>query len=152
MRLGFSIGTLGPVAAGPDEQLRLAREAERLGYESLWASEGYGADPATTLAWLAAGTGRIELGSGIIQISGRTAVATAMAAATIDRLSGGRFRLGLGVSGPQVTEGGTGAATSGPWPTCATTCGSSVPRWPGSPCATPGPPWSCPCRTAAARR
>ncbi|WP_307832567.1 LLM class F420-dependent oxidoreductase [Planomonospora sp. ID91781] len=105
VRLGFSIGTLGPVASAPDEHLKLVAEAERLGYESVWASEGYGADPATTLAWLAAGTERVELGSGIIQISGRTAVATAMAAATIDRLSGGRFRLGLGTSGPQVTEG-----------------------------------------------
>ncbi|MCK2217017.1 LLM class F420-dependent oxidoreductase [Actinomadura sp. ATCC 31491] len=105
MRLGFSIGTLGPVAAGPDAQLMLAREAERLGYDSVWASEGYGADPATTLAWLAAGTERIGLGSGVIQVTGRTAISAAMAAATIDRVSGGRFLLGLGVSGPQVAEG-----------------------------------------------
>ncbi|MEV0584408.1 LLM class flavin-dependent oxidoreductase [Nonomuraea sp. NPDC050310] len=105
MRLGFSIGTLGPVAASPDDQLRLVKEAERLGYASVWAAEGYGADPVTTMAWLAAGTTRIELGTGVVQITGRSAVATAMAAATVDRYSQGRFRLGLGVSGPQVTEG-----------------------------------------------
>ncbi|MGW4471742.1 LLM class F420-dependent oxidoreductase [Nonomuraea sp. NPDC004354] len=105
MRLGLSIGTLGPAAADPRTQLALVREAERLGYDSAWAAEGYGADPATTLAWLAAGTERIALGSGVIQMSSRTAVATAMAAATIDRVSGGRFLLGLGASGPQVAEG-----------------------------------------------
>ncbi|WP_336206825.1 LLM class F420-dependent oxidoreductase [Nonomuraea sp. LPB2021202275-12-8] len=105
MRLGFSIGTLGPVAATHDAQLRLVREAERLGYDSVWASEGYGVDPATTMAWLAAGTERINLGTGVMQVSGRTAISAAMAAATIDRLSGGRFLLGLGASGPQVAEG-----------------------------------------------
>ncbi|SDH70123.1 LLM class F420-dependent oxidoreductase [Nonomuraea jiangxiensis] len=105
MRLGFSIGTLGPVAATHDAQLTLVREAERLGYDSVWASEGYGVDPATTLAWLAAGTERIGLGSGVIQVTGRTAISTAMAATTIDRVSGGRFLLGLGASGPQVAEG-----------------------------------------------
>lgn len=105
MRLGFSIGTLGPAAADPDAQLALVREAERLGYDSAWASEGYGVDPATTLAWLAAGTERINLGSGVLQVSGRTAIAAAMAATTIDRVSGGRFLLGLGASGPQVSEG-----------------------------------------------
>lgn len=105
MRLGFSIGTLGPVAATHEAQLTLVREAERLGYDSVWASEGYGVDPATTMAWLAAGTERIGLGTGVLQVSGRTAISTAMAAATIDRLSGGRFLLGLGTSGPQVAEG-----------------------------------------------
>lgn len=105
MRLGFSIGTLGPAAADHDAQLALVREAERLGYDSVWASEGYGVDPATTLAWLAAGTERINLGSGVLQVSGRTAIAAAMAATTVDRVSGGRFLLGLGASGPQVSEG-----------------------------------------------
>ncbi|SEH02590.1 probable F420-dependent oxidoreductase, Rv3520c family [Nonomuraea solani] len=105
MRLGFSIGTLGPVAATHEAQLTLVREAERLGYDSVWASEGYGVDPATTLAWLAAGTERIGLGSGVIQVTGRTAISAAMAATTIDRVSGGRFLLGLGASGPQVAEG-----------------------------------------------
>ncbi|MFG2074626.1 LLM class F420-dependent oxidoreductase [Nonomuraea maritima] len=105
MRLGFSIGTLGPAAADHDAQLALVREAERLGYDSVWASEGYGVDPATTLAWLAAGTERINLGSGVLQVSGRTAISAAMAATTVDRVSGGRFLLGLGASGPQVSEG-----------------------------------------------
>ncbi|WP_113699082.1 LLM class flavin-dependent oxidoreductase [Nonomuraea lactucae] len=105
MRLGFSIGTLGPVAATHEAQLELVREAERLGFDSVWASEGYGVDPSATLAWLAAGTERIGLGTGVLQVSGRTAIAAAMAAATIDRLSGGRFLLGLGASGPQVAEG-----------------------------------------------
>lgn len=105
MRLGFSIGTLGPAAATPEAQLRLVREAERLGYDSAWASEGYGADPVTTLAWMAAGTERIRLGTGVLQVTGRTAIATAMAAATVDRLSDGRFLLGVGASGPQVAEG-----------------------------------------------
>ncbi|MEV4088722.1 LLM class flavin-dependent oxidoreductase, partial [Nonomuraea fuscirosea] len=105
MRLGFSLGTLGPVAATHEAQLTLTREAERLGYDSVWASEGYGVDPATTLAWLAAGTERIGLGTGVIQVTGRTAISAAMAATTIDRVSGGRFLLGLGASGPQVAEG-----------------------------------------------
>ncbi|SDK64697.1 probable F420-dependent oxidoreductase, Rv3520c family [Nonomuraea maritima] len=105
MRLGFSIGTLGPAAADHGAQLALVREAERLGYDSVWASEGYGVDPATTLAWLAAGTERINLGSGVLQVSGRTAISAAMAATTVDRVSGGRFLLGLGASGPQVSEG-----------------------------------------------
>jgi F420-dependent oxidoreductase-like protein len=105
VHLGFSLGTLGSTASAPGDQLKLVQAAERLGYASVWASEGYGVDPATTLAWLAAGTERIELGTGILQISGRTAIAAAMAAATIDRLSGGRFLLGLGTSGPQVAEG-----------------------------------------------
>ncbi|GAA4103306.1 LLM class flavin-dependent oxidoreductase [Nonomuraea soli] len=105
MRLGFSIGTLGPIAASHDDQLTLVREAERLGYDSVWASEGYGVDPAATLAWLAAGTERIGLGTGVLQVTARTAVATAMTAVTIDRLSRGRFLLGLGASGPQVAEG-----------------------------------------------
>jgi F420-dependent oxidoreductase-like protein len=105
VRLGFSIGTLGPVAATHEAQLKLVREAERLGYDSVWASEGYGVDPATTMAWLAAGTERINLGTGVLQVSGRSAISTAMAAATIDRVSGGRFLLGLGTSGPQVAEG-----------------------------------------------
>jgi F420-dependent oxidoreductase-like protein len=104
VRLGFSLGTLG-AGATPADQLTVVQAAERLGYESVWASEGYGVDPVATLAWLAAGTDRIELGTGILQISARTAIAAALAASTVDRLSAGRFRLGLGTSGPQVAEG-----------------------------------------------
>src|SRR5205807_2374595 len=82
-----------------------AREAERLGYDSVWTAEAYGSDAATVLAWLAAGTSRIKLGAGILQIPARSAAMTAMTAATLDNLSGGRFLLGLGTSGPQVSEG-----------------------------------------------
>ena len=80
-------------------------EADRLGYSVVWAAEAYGSDAATVLTWVAAHTERIDVGSGIFQIPGRTPANTAMTAATLDSLSGGRFRLGLGVSGPQVSEG-----------------------------------------------
>src|SRR5206468_2219661 len=79
--------------------------AERLGFDSVWAAEAYGSDAATVLAWLAAGTSRIRLGSAIFQMPGRSPAMTAMTAATIDELSGGRMILGLGSSGPQVAEG-----------------------------------------------
>src|SRR6266702_6603228 len=85
--------------------LEIAQAAERLGYDSLWTAEAYGSDAATPLAWLAAGTTRIQLGAGIFQIPGRIAAMTAMTAATIDQISGGRMLLGLGTSGPQVSEG-----------------------------------------------
>ncbi|HYY78447.1 MAG TPA: LLM class F420-dependent oxidoreductase, partial [Actinomycetes bacterium] len=87
------------------EQLELVREAERLGYDSAWVAEAYGSDAATVLAWLAAQTGRIHLGSAVFQMPARSPAMTAMTAATLDQLSGGRFRLGLGLSGPQVAEG-----------------------------------------------
>jgi F420-dependent oxidoreductase-like protein len=87
------------------EQLELAREAERLGYDSVWAAEAYGSDAASVLGWLAAQTSTIKLGSAIFQIPARSPAMTAMTAATLDQLSGGRFRLGLGLSGPQVAEG-----------------------------------------------
>jgi F420-dependent oxidoreductase-like protein len=104
MRLGVHIGYwgLGLTAA---EQLQIVQEAERLGYDSVWAAEAYGSDTATVLAWLAAGTTTIGLGSAIFQIPGRSAAMTAMTAATIDNLSNGRMRCGVGASGPQVAEG-----------------------------------------------
>jgi F420-dependent oxidoreductase-like protein len=103
MRLGLNLGYWG---AGNDaENLTLAREADRLGYSVVWAAEAYGSDAATVLAWVAAQTERIDVGSAVFQIPGRTPANTAMTAATLDTLSGGRFRLGLGVSGPQVSEG-----------------------------------------------
>jgi len=103
MRLGLNMGYWG---AGNDaDNLALAREADRLGYSSVWAAEAYGSDAATVLAWVGAQTERIDLGSAVFQIPGRTPANTAMTAATLDALSGGRFRLGLGVSGPQVSEG-----------------------------------------------
>ncbi len=104
MKLGVSVGYwgLGITAA---QQLEIARTAEDLGYDSIWTAEAYGSDAATVLAWLAAGTTRIKLGAGIFQIPGRSAAMTAMTAATIDQISGGRMLLGLGTSGPQVSEG-----------------------------------------------
>src|SRR4051795_6911515 len=80
-------------------------EAERLGFDSAWTAEAYGSDALTPLAWWGAHTETIRLGTGIVQMSARTPAATAMAAVTLDHLCGGRFILGLGVSGPQVVEG-----------------------------------------------
>ena len=103
MRLGVNLGYWG---AGNDaDNLALAVEADRLGYSVVWAAEAYGSDAATVLSWIAAQTTRIDVGSAIFQIPARTPAMTAMTAATLDSLSGGRFRLGLGVSGPQVSEG-----------------------------------------------
>ncbi|MEU4895275.1 LLM class F420-dependent oxidoreductase [Streptomyces sp. NPDC044780] len=103
MRLGINLGYWG---AGMDaDNLAVAREADRLGYAVCWAAEAYGSDAATVLSWVAAQTERIDVGSAIFQIPARTPAMTAMTAATLDTLSGGRFRLGLGVSGPQVSEG-----------------------------------------------
>jgi F420-dependent oxidoreductase-like protein len=87
------------------DDLALVLEAERLGFAVVWAAEAYGSDAVSVLAYLAAKTSTIELGSAVLQIPARTPAMTAMTAATLDALSGGRFRLGLGVSGPQVSEG-----------------------------------------------
>jgi F420-dependent oxidoreductase-like protein len=103
MKLGVNLGYWG---AGNDaDNLEVAREADRLGYSVAWAAEAYGSDAATVLSWIAAQTTSIDIGSAIFQIPGRTPANCAMTAATLDTLSGGRFRLGLGVSGPQVSEG-----------------------------------------------
>jgi F420-dependent oxidoreductase-like protein len=104
MKLGINVGYWG-MGIGPKDQLQVVQEAERLGYDSVWAAEAYGSDAATVLAWLAAGTTKIKLGSAIFQMPGRSPAMTAMTAATIDELSGGRMRLGIGSSGPQVAEG-----------------------------------------------
>ena len=104
MKLGVNVGYWG-LGIGPQDQLDIVQEAERLGYDSVWAAEAYGSDAATVLAWLAAGTSTIKLGSAIFQMPGRTPALTAMTAATIDELSGGRMVLGIGASGPQVAEG-----------------------------------------------
>jgi F420-dependent oxidoreductase-like protein len=104
MKLGVNVGYWG-FGMGPQEQLDVVQEAERLGYDSVWAAEAYGSDAATVLAWLAAGTSKIKLGSAIFQMPGRSPAMTAMTAATIDELSGGRMVLGIGSSGPQVAEG-----------------------------------------------
>src|SRR3954467_14422304 len=107
MKLGLNIGYWGLVSG--KDNIDLVLEAERLGYSVAWCAEAYGNDAATVLTWIAAKTSRIDVGSAIFQIPGRTPAMTAMTAATIDTLSGGRFRLGLGVSGPQGSEGGDGA-------------------------------------------
>ncbi len=104
MKLGLHIGYWG-LWGGADEQLAAVQAAEQLGYDSVWTAEAYGSDAATILAWLAGQTTKIKLGSAIFQIPGRSAAMTAMTAATIDQLSGGRMVLGLGTSGPQVSEG-----------------------------------------------
>lgn len=104
MKLGVSVGYWG-LGLTIQDQLEIAQTAEALGYDSIWTAEAYGSDAATVLAWLAARTGRIKLGAGIFQIPARSAAMTAMTAATIDNLSGGRLLLGLGSSGPQVSEG-----------------------------------------------
>ena len=104
MRLGLSLG-YQTAWSTPADHLALAQEAERLGFSVVWAAEAYGSDSPSMLAWMAGQTSRIDLGSAVMQIPGRTPAMTVMTAATIDALSGGRFRLGLGVSGPQVSEG-----------------------------------------------
>jgi F420-dependent oxidoreductase-like protein len=104
MKLGLHIGYWG-LWGGADEQLAAVRAAEDLGYDSVWTAEAYGSDAATVLAWLAGQTSRIKLGAGIFQMPARSPTMTAMTAATIDQLSGGRMILGLGSSGPQVSEG-----------------------------------------------
>ena len=96
---------LGYWAAQPLDGLPLVRRAEELGFASAWTAEAYGSDAVSPLAWWGAHTSRIELGTGLMQLSARTPACTAMTAVTMDHLSGGRFLLGLGVSGPQVVEG-----------------------------------------------
>jgi F420-dependent oxidoreductase-like protein len=110
MRLGFYMGYAAP-GTSPLDLIELAREAERLGFDSAWAAEAWGTDAVTVLSWLGATTSRIKLGSAILQIPGRTPANCAMTAATLDLLSGGRLLLGLGTSGPQVVEGWHGE----PW-------------------------------------
>jgi len=103
VKLGLMIGYWG---AGPPAGVpQLVAEAERLGFDSMWAAEAWGSDALTPLAWWGSGTSRLKLGTSILQLAARTPAATAMAALTLDHLSGGRFILGLGASGPQVVEG-----------------------------------------------
>src|SRR4051794_29957607 len=104
MRLGLQVGYWG-LGMTPEQQLELVKEAEAAGWDSVWAAEAYGSDTATVLAWIAAQTDRIKIGSAIFQIPARSPAMTAMTAATLDHLSGGRMILGIGSSGPQVAEG-----------------------------------------------
>lgn len=109
MRLGLQLGYDDPVAA-----VALAEEAERLGFHSVWTSEAYGSDAVTPMAWIAARTERILVGSAIMQMPARSPAAVASTVATLDLLSGGRVLLGLGTSGPQVAEGWHGQAFGKP--------------------------------------
>src|SRR5438270_2558129 len=104
MKLGVHIGYWG-LGLSSEDQLTIVQEAERLGYDSVWAAEAYGSDTATVLGWLAGQTSKIRLGSGIFQMPARSPAMTAMTAATIDQLSNGRMIVGIGSSGPQVAEG-----------------------------------------------
>jgi F420-dependent oxidoreductase-like protein len=113
MRLGLHVGYWG-LGFTPEQQLEVVREAESLGYDSVWAAEAYGSDAATVLAWLAAQTEKIKIGSAIFQIPGRSPAMTAMTAATLDNISNGRMILGIGTSGPQVAEGWHGQAFAKP--------------------------------------
>jgi F420-dependent oxidoreductase-like protein len=110
VNLGLNLG-YAPPGTNPAELTPLVQHAEELGFDSVWAAESWGTDAVTVLAWMAAKTSRIKLGSAIMQIPGRTPANTAMTAATLDLMSGGRFLLGLGTSGPQVVEGWHGQ----PW-------------------------------------
>ncbi|WP_067501485.1 LLM class F420-dependent oxidoreductase [Actinoplanes sp. TFC3] len=113
MRLGFSLGYQTSWTT-PADHLAMAQEADRLGYCVVWAAEAYGSDSPSMLAWIAGQTERIDVGAAVMQIPARSPAMTAMTAATIDTLSGGRFRLGLGVSGPQVSEGWHGTRFAKP--------------------------------------
>lgn len=112
VRLGLNLGYWDATSGASG--LGLAKQADTLGYSVVWAAEAYGSDAATVLAWLAAQTTSVDIGSAVLQIPARTPAATAMTAATLDTLSGGRFRLGLGVSGPQVSEGWHGVRFASP--------------------------------------
>src|SRR3954464_3029554 len=104
MKLGVHVGYWG-LGLTSEDQKEIVQEAERLGYDSVWTAEAYGSDAATILGWIAAQTSKIKIGSAIFQMPGRSAAMTAMTAATLDQLSDGRMLLGIGSSGPQVSEG-----------------------------------------------
>src|SRR6201996_3538241 len=114
LKLGINLGYWGVGPAG-DEALELVLAAERLGFESVWVAESYGSDVTSVLAWFAGQTKTINLGAAIMQVPARPPAAAAMAGATIDKLSGGRFLFGFGPSGPQVSEGWYGVDYAKPW-------------------------------------
>jgi F420-dependent oxidoreductase-like protein len=112
VKLGLNMGYV--LGSDVDEFVALAREADRLGYSVAWAAEAYGCDAPTVLSYVAAKTEHIDIGAAAMQIPARSPAMTAMTAATLDLLSRGRFRLGLGVSGPQVSEGWHGVRYAKP--------------------------------------
>ena len=112
MKLGLQLGYWGSgPPAGAEE---LVAEAERLGFDSIWTAEAYGSDALTPLSWWGSRTRSVRLGTALCQLSARTPTAMGMAALTLDHLTGGRFVLGLGVSGPQVVEGWYGQSFERP--------------------------------------
>jgi F420-dependent oxidoreductase-like protein len=114
LKLGINLGYWGIGPAG-DDAVEVVQAAERAGFESVWAAESYGSDVVSVLAWLAPQTTTIKLGAAIMQVPARPPAAAAMAGATIDKLSGGRFIFGFGPSGPQVSEGWYGVPYAKPW-------------------------------------
>ncbi len=114
LKLGLNLGYWGIGPQGEDA-LEITREAERLGFDSVWVAESYGSDVVSMLAWLAPQTEKIKLGGAIMQVPARAPAAAAMAGCTIDALSGGRFIFGFGPSGPQVSEGWYGVPYPKPW-------------------------------------
>ena len=114
LKLGLYLGYWGIGPRGNDA-LEAVRFAESVGYESVWVAESYGSDCVSVLSWLAGQTEKIKLGAAIMQVPARPPAAAAMAGATIDYLSNGRFMFGFGPSGPQVSEGWYGVDYSKPW-------------------------------------
>src|ERR687891_765640 len=114
LKLGLNLGYWGIGPQG-DEAVEFVQAAERVGFDSVWAAESYGSDVVSVLAWLAPQTEKIQLGAAIMQVPARPPAAAAMAGATIDALSGGRFIFGFGPSGPQVSEGWYGVPYEKPW-------------------------------------
>jgi F420-dependent oxidoreductase-like protein len=114
LKLGLNLGYWGIGPAGEDA-VGVVQAAEKAGFESVWAAESYGSDVVSVLAWLAPQTTTIKLGAAILQVPARPPAAAAMAGATIDKLSGGRFIFGFGPSGPQVSEGWYGVPYAKPW-------------------------------------
>jgi F420-dependent oxidoreductase-like protein len=112
LKLGLQLGYWA--AHPPENLIGTAQEAERLGFDAIFTAESWGSDAFTPLAWIGANTSKIRLGTALVQLAARTPTATAMAALTLDHLSGGRVILGLGVSGPQVVEGWYGQPFSKP--------------------------------------
>ncbi|MDO5503047.1 MAG: LLM class F420-dependent oxidoreductase, partial [Actinomycetia bacterium] len=120
MQLGINLGYVGLGTHGNDARTAVetmttaAVFADDLGYSVVWVAEAYGSDAATVMSWIGAKTSRVDVGAAVMQIPGRTPAMTAMTAATLDALTGGRMRLGLGVSGPQVSEGWHGVRFTAP--------------------------------------
>jgi F420-dependent oxidoreductase-like protein len=114
LKLGLYLGYWG-IGPRDEEAVELVKTAERVGFDSVWVAESYGSDVVSVLAWLAPQTEKIQLGAAIMQVPARPPAAAAMAGATIDALSGGRFIFGFGPSGPQVSEGWYGVPYEKPW-------------------------------------